>query len=120
METKNSLNIDSFSKFVTIILSYAKHIPFVALFIVYPIIWGFGVFGNYTLIKSVYSNYFSVLLGACFGLFVAFLGEYYYDLPKKLFGDDIKYRYLYYTFAVIYYSLQYILVLTPIILKRIN
>jgi hypothetical protein len=103
--------------------AFRKHgspasVPYHLFIIMIPLLYGlFGLINYYVVQK--YGQFFSLLVGAVFGLLLSLIGRFILNLPILIFGFTKKTEYKVHIYATLLYAGIFQLIISPITNKLI-
>ena len=104
-------------------VAFQKHdspasVPYHSFIIIIPLLYGLVGLINYYIVKK-YGQFFSLFVGAAFGLILSVIGRFVFNLPILIFGFTKKTEYLVHIYAPLLYAGIFRLIISPITNKMI-
>jgi hypothetical protein len=88
---------------------------FELFFIFVPLIYGIFGLVNYYIVQK-FGTYYSLLVGAIFGLLLSIIGRFVLNLPELLFNFTPKNEYMVHIIAALLYAVIFQFLITPVTL----
>lgn len=79
-------------------------LPYEHIALIIPLLYGiFGVINRYV-IDYFDNDWYALIVGALFGIFLSIIGRFYMDLPQQLFGFTAENEYQVHIYASVLYA----------------